>query len=139
MRLKEFQKVGQQRCIVMLHQGPNNTGPGRITFWREGTFEFVHQITLKNSIAKFVFEKSNRFMAALTTDGGVEVWSLMGDQESHLWSLNFSSIVDIESSHSYENQFFILMNSEDRANSPLDSLLLFQFSKPQKVINFWKF
>lgn len=78
-------------------------------------------------------------MAALTTDGGVEVWSLMGDQESHLWSLNFSSIVDIESSHSYENQFFILMNSEDHANSPLDSLLLFQFSKPQKVINFWKF
>lgn len=103
LRLREFQKVGSQRCVAMLHQGPNLTGPARITFWREGTLEFVHQITFKNPIVKVVFEKSYRYMAALTAEGAVEVWSLLNDEESHLWNLNFTSIADIEASRSYEN------------------------------------
>lgn len=70
-------------------------GPARITFWREGSLEFVHEITLSGPVLKVVFEKSFRFFAALTAEGGVEVWSLVGSQESHLWSLGFKSVADI--------------------------------------------
>lgn len=84
-----------------------------------------------------VFEKSHRFFAALTTSGGVEVWSAKGSSEDsyecHQWDLNFKSVADIEANSLRENQFFVLMNSADKPGEPLDSLLMFQFSRPQNL------
>ena len=85
-----------------------------------------------------MFEKSHRYFAALTDHGGVEVWSIKGSHEAHQWDLNFKSVSQIEVSCSRENQFFILMNSDDKPGEKLDSVLLFQFSRPQNLVNFWK-
>lgn len=53
--------------------------------------------------------------------------------------MNFKSVADIQSSAEHDNQFFVLMNSEDQPNAPLDTLLLFQFARPQSLVSFWKF
>jgi hypothetical protein len=60
-----------------------------------------------------VFETSSRYLVGLTKQGSVEVWSLKGKADHHLWDLNFKSVKDIINNSSKENQFFILMNSED--------------------------
>jgi hypothetical protein len=73
----------------------------------------------------------------------VEVWSAKGTSadsfEAHQWDLNFKSVKDIQANTARENQFFILMNSEDKLEEPANSLLLFQFSRPQNLVMFWKF
>jgi CRISPR/Cas system Type II protein with McrA/HNH and RuvC-like nuclease domain len=43
----------------------------------------------------------------------------------------------IEGHHGRENQFFITLASDDK--SATDSLMLFNFSRPQNLIMFWKF
>ena len=49
-------------------------------------------------------------------------------------------MTQIEANSVTENQFFILMNSEDQSlEAKQDSLLLFQFSRNQNLIKFWKF
>jgi hypothetical protein len=89
---------------------------------------------LNSPSKKVVFEKSNRYFAALTEAGSVEVWSVKGTgeaaHEAHQWDLNFKSVKDIQVNSSKENQFFILMNHEDKQDGPLNSILLFQFSRP---------
>ena len=56
------------------------------------------------------------------------------------WGLQFNSVTKIEASSSIENQFFVQMSSTDVSlDSKQDSLLLFQFSRPQNLIKFWKF
>ena len=61
--------------------------------------------------------------------GSVEVWSAKGASseahECHQWDLNFKSVADIEVNSARENQFFIIMNSEDKVDGPLNSILLF--------------
>jgi hypothetical protein len=71
----------------LLHQG------GYISFWDQDSWEFVYSIKLRaNDASKIVFEHSNRFMAALTDKGGVEVWKLKGQDARHWWDLNFTSV-----------------------------------------------
>lgn len=81
-----------------------------------------------------VFEKSHRYFAALGVSGSVEVWSMKGSSaeahEAYQWDLSFKSVSDIQVNSSTENQFFILMNSEDKVDAPLDTVLMFQFSRP---------
>ena len=55
------------------------------------------------------------------------------------WTLNFKSVKQLVANTSTENQFFVLMSSVDEVDSAPDSLLLFQFSRPQNMISFWKF
>lgn len=106
-------------------------------------FQFKHSISLNQPCKKVVFEKSHRYFAALTLSGGVEVWSAKGSSleahEAHQWDLNFKSVRDIEANSSKENQFFVLMNAEDDAEGPCNSVLLFQFSRPQNLVMYWKF
>lgn len=102
-------------------------------------------ISLNQPCKKVVFEKSHRYFAALGLNGGVEVWSIKGSSaeshEAHQWDLNFKSVKDIQVNSATENQFFILMNSEDKTDSTakLDTVLMFQFSRPQNMIMYWKF
>ena len=56
------------------------------------------------------------------------------------WGLDFKSVSKIEANAALENQFFVLMNSKDEGiQEKQDSLLLFQFSRPQNLIKFWRF
>jgi len=49
-------------------------------------------------------------------------------------------VTKIEANATIENQFFVKMSSTDvNLTSKQDSLLLFQFSRPQNLIKFWKF
>ena len=79
-------------------------------------------------------------MASLSKSGQVEVWRLKGMDAKYEWSLNFNSVTKIEANTTIENQFFVRMSSEDvSTSSKQDSILLFQFSRPQNLIKFWKF
>ena len=82
-------------------------------------------IDLNEPCKKVVFEKSQRFFAALTKSGSVEVWSIKGDHEQHQWDLNFKSVSDIEANTARNNQFFVLMNDKDDGLAPLNTVLLF--------------
>lgn len=84
--------------ISILHEG------GYISFWSQKTWDFLYAIKLRASGArKIVFENSFRFMAALTTSGGVEVWKIKGKDARHSWDLNFTSVTQIESNQFKEN------------------------------------
>ena len=52
-------------------------------------------------------------------------------------------MTQIEANTAIENQFFVKMSSTDQpvetGKSKQDSILLFQFSRPQNLIKFWKF
>jgi len=95
MRLRPYKTALDDRCLVLVHQSPDQQSVGKVSFWRQNTFEFVHQVTLNNAVSRVVFEKSHRFMAALTAEGSVEVWSMRGQHASHQWDLNFKSVSDI--------------------------------------------
>jgi hypothetical protein len=125
-----LKKAVSEKQIAILHGHD-------ISFWSQDTFRFTHKITLNNPCSKVVFEKSNRYLAGLTEVGGVEVWSIKGAHETHHWDLNFNSVGNIEVPNK-ENQFFILMNSEDKIGEPQETILLFQFSRPQNLVQFWK-
>ena len=50
--------------------------------------------------------------------------------------------MDIEANDSKENQFFVLMNAADKVvegQTNADSILMFQFSRPQNLVMYWKF
>ena len=140
MRIASYKTLGNERSIALLHR---NETTSVLSFWTKKTFQFKHAITLNQPSQKVVFEKSHRYFAALTVGGGVEVWSAKGTAadsfESHQWDLNFKSVKDIAANSARENQFFVLMHSEDDASAPSNSLLVFQFSRPQNLIMFWKF
>ena len=78
-----------------------------------------------------------RFLASLTEEGGVEVWKIKGKQENHAWDLAFNSVRDIFNNPDKENQFIISMNSNDEAGLS-NTVLLFQYSRPQNLIMYWK-
>lgn len=128
-------KKQDDKHVAILHSSDNTSV---LTFWNESNLQFSHAIVLNQVAKKVVFEKSHRYLAALTIKGGVEVWSVRGAHEAHQWDLNFKSVSDIQANTVRENQFFVLMNSEDNQGSSLDSVLLFQFSRPQNLVNFWK-
>jgi hypothetical protein len=46
-----------------------------------------------------VIESSFRYLAALTTDGSVDVWKLKAEQPYLIWDLNFKSVSQIEPSN----------------------------------------
>lgn len=95
---------------------------------------------MHEEVTKIAFEASYRYIVALTQKGSVSVWKMKGQEPSHQWDLNFKSVSDIVVNTSIENQFFILMNSEDdKVDGPKNSVLLFQFSRPQNLIMFWRF
>ena len=79
-----------------------------------------------------------RYLASLTVEGSVEVWKIKGTQEKYWWDLSFKSVKDIINNPGKENQFIISMNSEDKQDAENDSILLFQYSRPQNLIMFWK-
>lgn len=56
------------------------------------------------------------------------------------WGLEFKSVSKIEANATIENQFFLLMSSVNESRtSKQDSVLLFQFSRPQNLVKFWRF
>jgi hypothetical protein len=62
----------------MVHEG------GYVSFWSQDSWDFLYAIKLHASGArKIVFEHSSRFMAALTDEGGVEVWQVKGVDARH--------------------------------------------------------
>jgi hypothetical protein len=79
-----------------------------------------------------------RYLASFTSEGGVEVWKVKGAEEKHWWDLSFKSVSDLINNPSKENQFILTMNSEDKASEPSDSILLFQYSRPQNLMMYWK-
>lgn len=95
-----------------------------------------HSLKLQQETQKVVFDKSNRFFAALDKSAGqVRVYSVKSGEE--IWSLNFASVSNIEADSECENQFVIAVNSLDDPAKEPDSLLLFQFSQ-KSMVKFWK-
>jgi WD40 repeat protein len=119
-----------KRCFVFLHKG------GYISYWDSETFEFVHSFRLNSPSTKIIFESSKRYIASLSVSGSVEVWSVKN--EKHEWDLSFNSVSNILNNPSKENQFVITMNSADAKDAKPDSIILFQYSRPQNVIMYWK-
>lgn len=85
-----------------------------------------------------MFETSFRYLASLSEAGSVEVWKVKGKAESFQWNLKFKSAATILNNPTRENQFIISMNSKDDQEQGLDSILLFQYSRPQNLIMYWK-
>jgi hypothetical protein len=44
-----------------------------------------------------------RYLASLNIDGGVEVWKIKGEQESHEWDLAFKSVKELINNPNKEN------------------------------------
>jgi len=96
--LKQNKPKDHLVCIVIVHEG------GYISFWSQDSWDFLYAIKLRASGArKIVFENSNRFMAALTDTGGVEVWKVKGKDARHSWDLDFTTVTQIESNQFKEN------------------------------------
>ncbi|CDW77145.1 u3 snornp-associated protein nan1 [Stylonychia lemnae] len=122
-----------KRCLVILHEG------GVLTYWdQDNYYRFVYSFRLNEDSKKVVFESSHRFLASLSVNGGVEVWKTKGEREKHWWDLNFASVSDISNNNQKENQFMISMNSEDDSQQMSNSILLFQYSRPQNLVMYWK-
>jgi hypothetical protein len=77
-------------------------------------------------------------MASLSETGGIEVWKIKGAHEKHEWNLGFNSVKDLINNPTKENQFLITMNSTDQSDQPTNSVLLFQYSRPQNLVMYWK-
>ena len=93
---------------------------------------------MHTEVTKLAFEASFRYLAALTSKGSVSVWKLKGLEPTHQWNLSFKSVSDVVANTAIENQFFIVMNSED-ISGPQNSVLLFQYSRPQNLVMYWRF
>ena len=117
-----------RRCLVFLHSSTYRDSV--LTFWNEETLQFVKRVPLKNKIRHVIVDKSNRYFATLTEQGSVDVWKLTGHDAKLFWSLAFQGVRQIEVNTCTENQFFVMMNSENKADHDADSILLFQFSRP---------
>jgi len=65
---------------------------GKVTFWNVSSWQLVYSFELLKEASKIVFESSFRYIAALTTSGGVEVWKLRGHDAKHWWNLDFDSV-----------------------------------------------
>ena len=120
------------RALVFLHEN------GVLSFWNQETIEFLYSFKLNSTSKKVVFESSMRYLASLTAEGSAEVWKIKGAQEKYWWDLSFRSVKDIINNPDKENQFIISMNSEDTKDADSDSILLFQYSRPQNLIMYWK-
>ena len=103
---------------------------GNISFWNEESLTLSYSITLNKPSKKIVFEESFRYLASLSTNGSVEVWKVKGTHETHWWDLSYTSISDISNIENKENQFSIVMNSEDKKVDGQNAILLFQYSRP---------
>ena len=122
--------------LAMLHEH------GWVSFWAQNDgWQFTYAFKLNDPAQKIVVERSSRYLASLTEGGSVEVWRLKGADAKFEWELQFKSVTDIVSNTTIENQFFVQMSSLDSEGSAAkqDSLLLFQFSRPQNLVKFWKF
>jgi hypothetical protein len=109
-----------------------------MSFFDQENFAFIHSFRLNKASKKVVFESSMRYLASLSPEGSVEVWKIKGEEERHQWDLQFKSVTDLVNNPSKENQFIISMSSTDVQSSPTDSILLFQYSRPQNLIMYWK-
>ena len=99
---------------------------GWVSFWSTDSWQLSYSFKLNNEAKKIVFESSYRYLAALSTDGQVEVWRMKGEHAKFKWGLGFKSVTQIEANSSTENQFFVLMSSKDQSvDDKQDSLLLF--------------
>lgn len=78
---------------------------GVISYWNQETMDFSHSIVLNKPAKKIVYESSFRYLAALSEQGGVEVWKLKKRQgeEKHWWDLGFKSVNDIMNNQHKEN------------------------------------
>ena len=74
----------------------------------------MYAFKLRTEAKKLVWETSFRFMAALTEEGGVEVYKVKGESEKYQWQLGFHSVGDIMNNPYKENQFAVTMNSEEK-------------------------
>eukprot|EP00347_Sterkiella_histriomuscorum_P004204 403361349 len=129
----QIENQNSKKCLVILHEG------GVVTYWdQDNYFRFVVSFKLNQESKKIVFESSNRFMASLTVNGGVEVWKTKGVYVKHQWDLDFKSVKDIQNNSQKENQFILAMNSADNAEALSDSILMFQYSRPQNLVMYWK-
>ena len=125
-------KVGA--TLAILHEN------GWVSFWAQDGWQYAYSFRLNNPAKSIIFESSSRYLASLTDKGQVEVWRLKGIDAKYEWGLEFNSVTKIEANKTIENQFFVLMSSTDESvQSKQDSLLLFQFSRPQNLIKYWKF
>lgn len=131
---------------LRISEGPNHSGKvtailhkyGQVTFWDQETFILLYTFRLHSPSQKIVFESSFRYLASLTEAGSVELWKVKGKSEAYQWSLNFKSAASLINNPTRENQFIITMNSKDDSSLGLDSVLLFQYSRPQNLVMYWK-
>jgi hypothetical protein len=130
LRLKS--KKGTGMHLAVLHE------KGHISFWSREDWTLDSSMATHSETTKIVFEASYRYLAALKPTGSVSVWKMKGEEPSHQWDLNFHSVTKIVSNPLVENQFFVMMSSDDKADTQ-NSVLLFQFSRPQNLIMYWKF
>lgn len=63
----------------------------------------AYAFRLNSPSRKIVFESSTRYLAALTQEGGVEVWKIKGKHETYEWSLNFKSVKELLNNPNKEN------------------------------------
>jgi hypothetical protein len=99
---------------------------------------------MAEDVDKVCFEASYRYLVSKRKSGSISVWKLTGEEANHFWDLNFNSVSDIVTNSQVENQFFVMMSStdkvdQDQTKADQDSVLLFQFSRPQNLIMYWKF
>lgn len=111
---------------------------GHVSFWSAKDWTLESAMSLHAEASKIVFEASFRYMAALKPTGAVSVWKLKGEEPTHQWDLKFNSVTNIVANSDVENQFFVMMSSDDKPDAQ-NSVLLFQFSRPQNLIMYWKF
>lgn len=132
LRLKSKKDIGQ--CLAILHKH------GCVSFWSLKNLQLEHALSMHEEVTKIAFEASYRYIAALTSKGSVTVWKMKGLEPTYQWDLKFESVTDIVVNSATENQFFVLMNANDaQGKSQQNSVLLFQFSRPQNLIMFWRF
>jgi hypothetical protein len=121
------------KCLALLHE------KGCVSFWSAKDWHLVGEFSMHTDVSKIIFEASFRYLAALKTNGSVSVWKMKGTDPSHQWDLDFKSVADIVANSAVENQFFLLMAADDHPTSDKTSVLLFQFSRPQNLVMYWKF
>lgn len=98
---------GTEMTLAMLHEN------GWVSFWAQNGWQFAYSFKLNSAATKIVFEKSSRYLAALSETGQVDVWRLKGVDAKYEWGLQFKSVSEIAASSTIENQFFIKMSSTD--------------------------
>lgn len=84
-------------CLALLHE------EGCLSFWSINGWQLESVLQMHASATKVIFEASFRYLAALKSNGSVSVWRLKGEEPSHQWDLNFTSVQDIVVNSAIEN------------------------------------